>query len=574
MKNKIQLTQDEKAFGTKYNISIARLTKIKTYFEGEEDWLERFKENPYELMEAHSFGFITCDKLAEKIGFDMKSILRIRAYILVAVEKTSKGDSILFLDEVTRSIENDLGVDRDLIYQAILSYKGRYVLLDSRFKSMTKEDIRKGSRPYYITTVDWFEAERYIYNYLRKLSRQPTPNIDGNIIDSILKKNPTLNEQQKKAVEGILEKNISLVIGSSGTGKSFLTKTLLDVLDWHKYTYTLLAPTGIASFNLSNKVGRESNTIHRRYYTYPSIDTDYVIIDEIGMCGYTHFLLLEKMLKEHTKVIFIGDKYQLPSISAGDFLSDIMKLIQSKKIDGNIFELTKVMRASDDKDITTVCNMFCGGNKFNTSVIKENLNGVKFLPQEEDLFRQIETVIKKNKWKWEDTAVIMPQKKGKHGCANFNQYIQDKRKEKVLFENRVKKYKEGDILMHIKNNTGLGIYNGEMIKLVAKSNKSFVCTKLYNNEMITYDLDTLTTQTVLGYSFTVHKSQGCTIKNVIFIAIPEFTYMLSRNLMYVGMSRASENLVVIGNKETIRNTSYKTLTDKRVSFLGIIANQK
>ena len=574
MENKIQLTPDEKSFGVKHNITMDRLTKIKTYFEDNENWLERFKENPYELMEAPSFGFLTCDKLAEKIGFNMKSILRIRAYILVAVEKTSKGDSILFLDVVMRNIEEDLGVGRDLVYQAILSYEGRYVLLDYRFKSMTKEDVWKGGRPYYITTVDWFEAERYVYNYLRKLSRKPTPNIDGNIIDSVLRKNPTLNEQQKRAVEGILEKNINLVIGSSGTGKSFLTKTLLDVLDWHNYTYTLLAPTGIASFNLSTKVGREANTIHRQYFSCPSIDTDYVIIDEIGMCGYKHFLLLKQMLKEHTKVIFIGDKYQLPSISAGDFLADIMKLIEAKKVDGNIFELTKVMRASDDKDITMVCNMFCGNNKFKSSIVKEELNGVKFIPQEENLFSQIEKVIKKNKWKWEDTAVIMPQKKGKNGCTNFNQYIQEKRKEKVLFDSKFKKYKEGDILMHIKNNTPLGIYNGEMVRLLSKYNENFVCEKLYNGEMITYNLDTIKDQTVLGYSFTVHKSQGCTIKNVIFIAIPEFTYMLSRNLMYVGMSRASENLVVIGNVETIRRASYKNLTDKRVSFLGIIANQK
>lgn len=567
----MELTIEEKKYGKEKKIVQKTLLSIKRALDCD-NWIEEFELNPYQLMKVSGYGFKRCDDLAIKIGFDLKSPIRVNAYITTAIEGSTKGDSILGLEVVMKKIENELDVERGVVISTIFMYDGEYVLLDGSHKSLTKKDILNGMIPFYITKKEWFDAEKFVFNYAKRLAKQPSNKIDYNIVERILQKNKTLNPKQKDVVERILEKNFNLIIGSSGSGKSYVTKVVLDLMDCHNLSYTLLAPTGIASFNLSEKTERETSTIHRKYYQKQLIDTDYVIVDEVGMCGYSHFNMLNEMIinKDKTKVIFIGDKYQLPSISAGDFLSSIMNLITKKVIDGNVFELTQVMRASDDKDITTVCNLFCGNNVFDSGIMAKKLNGVEFVNREFDLFGQIDRLIKNNEWKWKETAIIMPQRKGEFGCDSFNVYFQSKNHNEVFFENKFKCYKKHDILMHIKNNSKLNIYNGEMVELIDFSDGEYLARKLYDNTELYYDEETLSSETTLGYSFTVHKSQGCTIKNVVFVGIREFSYMLSRNLMYVGMSRASENLVVICDKDVIVKSSYKNLTDKRKTFLNLL----
>ena len=286
-------------------------------------------------------------------------------------------------------------------------------------------------------------------------------------------------------------------------------------------------------------------------------------------------MLLKEMLcdKASTKVIFIGDKYQLPSISAGDFLSSIMKLIQNGRLEGDVFELTKIMRSTESSYIPHLCNMFTGNNRFNPSVMNDNtLKGVIFYDREFDLFEQIDKIIKINQWKLEETAIIMPQRKGEYGCDAFNEYMQSKNKSKVFYHDKFRTFKENDILMHIKNNTELNIYNGELIEIVGKNGADYIVRRLYDGSEIEYDEETLKEQVSLSYSNTVHKVQGCTVKNVIFIAIQEHSYMLSRNLAYVGMSRASDNLIVICDRDVVVKTSFKSLTDKRKTFLNLLCS--
>ena len=574
----MKLTKTEKTYAKKHKILQKTLEKIKSFYteDFEEEWIRGFEDNPYQLMNKKGFGFKRCDELAMKIGFDMKSPKRVKAYITVAIDESTTGDSIMELHKIISKMEKTLDVERNLVIQTIFEYDGEYILLDDNHKSLTKKNIDSGYLPCYITRRAWYEAEKFLYNWAKKLERQETLKKDYNVIELLLEKNPTLNTAQRNVVENILNKNFNLIIGSSGSGKSYITKVVLDLMERSGLSYTLLAPTGIASFNLSEKTKRDAMTVHRKFFIGEKITTDYVIIDEIGMCGYTHFNMLNQMIpnKANTRVIFIGDKYQLPSISAGDFLASMLNLITNNKIDGNVFELTEVMRSSDDKDITTVCNLFCGKNYFDSSIMSKHLKGVKFLDREPNLFEQIERIIKVNKWCWEDTAIIMPQRKGDFGCDLFNKYIQSKNYSDILFQDKFKLYKKNDILMHIKNNNELNIYNGEMVELIDfYGEEEYLARKLYDGTDIVYNIETLKNETSLGYGFTVHKSQGCTIKNVIFVAIQEFSYMLSRNLMYVGMSRASDDLVVICDKDVVVKSSYKNLTDKRKTFLNLLCGK-
>lgn len=571
------LTTTEKKFARQHEISYITMLAIKDYFEGKKGWIKKFCSNPYVLMECDGFGFFRCDKLALKVGFDMTSMFRTKAYIEQSLMNSNEGNSIIRLDIIIDDMCRTLNIDYNKAVEALLSDSNKYYLLDRYFSRVYFNDIVcKSKEPVFITHSDWYSAEKFVYNWLKTLSKEDNPRKDGNIFDIIDKKYPTLNEQQKYVIDHILDKNINLLIGLGGSGKTYVTKIILDILQRHGYSYTLLTPTGISSFNLSEKTGVVSYTIHRAFYSQLVIDTDYVIIDEIGMCGYNHFNMLNKMIvdKSKTKPLFIGDKYQLPSIEAGDYLSSMMKLIYRNKVNGNVFELDKVMRVKDGKDIAEICSKLCGNTKqFDENILTTEHNGVNFYPKSDNLFEQIEQILKDNNWDLKETAIIMPQKKGKCGCDEFNKYIQSKNTSDIIFEDKFKSYKSGDILMHIKNNTSLDIYNGELVELIEFNGINYIAKKLYNGDIIEYPFKAIASETNLGYSFTVHKSQGCTIKNVIFIAIKEFTYMLSRNLMYVGMSRASDNLAVIYDKNTFVNSTYKSLNDKRLTFLGVLANR-
>lgn len=600
-KETITLDQYEQEYGKRYKISDNTMKEMKKYFDGittdKEDkenfyynnWMERFEENPYLFMNVDGYGFKRCDALAKKIGFDMESPFRILAYVNMAIEQNSNGSTIVKFIDIISIIKKDLLInDIKKIMKILMSRKGKFSLLDYQCKRLTIEEINNAKRaPEYITTNDWYYAEKFCYEWLRNVSRLERTQIDINITESILEKNKTLNIKQKEIIEHIMDKNLNIIIGKSGSGKSYVTKQVLNILDSYGFSYCLLTPTGIASVNLKEKTGRKVETIHRRYFKKNKkgnripIKEDYVVIDEIGMVGADHFKMLRQLIPyKDKKVIFIGDNNQLPSISAGDFLTNIIKLIKSKKIDGNIFELTEIMRASSETFVPYLCNMFCGDSKFDKDVLDTDMKSVLFIERENNLSEQIERIIKTNNWNWFDTAVIMPQRIGDYGCNVINSFFQEQNKSEILYKNKYKCFKRNDKLMHIKNNPILNIYNGEWIEIVdveygETKEDNFYLVKRYGTEtsednIMHYSYEEISTEVMVAYAVTVHKCQGSTIKNVIFVAIPEHQYMLTRELVYTGMSRTADNLVIIGEGQSLEKASFKKVSDKRKTFLGLI----
>ena len=599
----IVLNKDDIEYGNKYKISISTLKELKNYFDGiitdKEDeenfcynnWMERFEENPYKFMEVDGFGFKRCDALAKKIGFDMESPFRILAYVNRAIELNSNGSTILIFTDIVGIIKRDLEIkDIKKIMKILMSKKGQFTLLDNHCKRLSVEEIMKYNRvPEYVTTNAWYNAEKFCYEWLLNLSKMPTTNIDINITENVLDKVKTLNKKQKEIVENIINKNINIIIGKSGSGKSYVTKQVLNILDGYGFSYCLLTPTGIASINLKEKTNKSVQTIHRRYFTknkkneIKPIKEDYVIIDEIGMLGADHFNMLSRLIPNKDKrVIFIGDANQLPSISAGDFLSSITKLIRKGKFDGRIFELSEIMRASYETFVPYLCNMFCGYEKFNKNILNKKLKNVTFLKRQNDICQQIKEVMEINNWDFHNTAILIPQKVGDYGCNKINNFFQEMNKSEVLFKDKFKCFKRGDKLMHIKNNNKLKIYNGEWIEIIdvikeesESEEDTTYLFKRYGTEtseknILSYDLETISNEVMVAYAVTVHKCQGSTIKNVIFVAIPEHQYMLTRELVYTGMSRTANNLVIIGEEQALEKASFRKVSNTRRTFLELL----
>ena len=129
--------------------------------------------------------------------------------------------------------------------------------------------------------------------------------------------------------------------------------------------------------------------------------------------------------------------------------------------------------------------------------------------------------------------------------------------------------------MHKKNNKNLNIYNGERINLIKKNyDDTYICEKVSTGEYLEYSEDVLKEETMLSHTNTTHKLQGCTSRNVIFVCSNRHSFTLNKNLIYTSLTRASDKLIILYEKDALVNGSYKTLVNKRKTFLGKIAKIK
>lgn len=510
---------------------------------------------------------------------------RILAYIVYAIELNSQGSTILNFVYLLDKIKTELNIfDNKKLVDTIVNNDKGYILLNNKCKRITKKDINDGLEIHvYITTKSWFYTEKFVYEWLKNLEKIKTPRKDKNNYEKLKTQSEyPLTDEQMKIVEGALDKNINLIIGKGSTGKSYTTKKVLDLLDLYGFSYCLLSPTGIASVNILEKTKRKAQTIHSRYFSsmensVPSpIKEDYIIIDEIGMCGVDHFNMIREMIPyKDVKIIFIGDKYQLGSMSSVDFLSSIMRLIKNKAVNGNVFELNTIMRASSESFIPYLSNMFCDDSKFDKNILKAtDLKGVGFIARENDLQSRLKNIIKNNNWNFDNTAIIIPQRVGEFGCNKINEYFHDNSNSPVVyFEDKNKKvYKKDSVLMHLKNNRLKGIFNGERVNLInKKDDDTYMLKRVYDREVFEYNSEELYNDVGFSYANTIHKLQGMTVENVIFVCIKPHSFMVNRNIVYTSISRASKEVVVIYDKGMLEYADRKTITDKRKTFLGTIA---
>jgi ATP-dependent exoDNAse (exonuclease V) alpha subunit len=379
----------------------------------------------------------------------------------------------------------------------------------------------------------------------------------------------------------VRENGVEFATGNSG--KSYTTRAVLDVLDKLGESYTLLAPTGCAVKVLSNSTGRNSMTIHRKYYAdyilrEELIETDWIIVDEVSMCSLEHFKMIVDMMSRNHKLLFIGDISQLVPISEGCAFRDLILLIESKMIEGNVVHLTEIMRSKSDSAIAHICKMFTRHGEYQKEETKKKHSGVEFIDIDRSNFLgQIESVIKGRKFDLKETFVLSAFNVREFGTEVINNHIQKVfSKGRVVYKDKFKQYKVGDFLMHTKNNTALKIFNGERVVLTADTKAEYYdgeeviyhkCLKVDDGDVVWYTREKLMYETRLSYAISIHKSQGSSLKNTILVIDSSHQFSLSRNAIYTAMSRASENLVVIFDDSALLSASRKNDVEKRNTFL-------
>ena len=370
-----------------------------------------------------------------------------------------------------------------------------------------------------------------------------------------------LTDEQAQILEMACKQDVMMLTGSAGTGKSQTTKAIIEMLEANNYTYTLLSPTGIAAKRLREATGREASTIHMFLACDGNLG-DYVLIDEMGMVSVHLLSMLFDKVTDTTKIIFIADPSQLASIACGNIVENML--------DSGIVpvcNLTKVFRYNTSGIITIATDVRNGVNDH----LKDTFTDYKFIETDTLVIKQIEQEYARllaDGYSKDDVLILSPFNKGDVGSLAINAAIQAKFNPNELSKvghtvNDVSIYfKVGDKVINKKNEYAMPLYDNGDTVFVANGDIGTVMEIVPNEKepymIVRYDCgDCIIDKahiknTLLAYAISIHSCQGSQAKAVIVVIDRSHVRILSRNLLYTSVSRAQEQLILIGDEAAIQ----------------------
>ena len=379
----------------------------------------------------------------------------------------------------------------------------------------------------------------------------------------------TLDPSQERAVDLVMTAGLGVVTGGPGTGKTTILREALRRLDaGEKPPETLLcAPTGKAARRMSEATGRTAMTLHRgleygpvfeggtagrmgfRRNAETPLEEDLVIVDEASMVDVELASHLFAAIDEsRTRLIFVGDAAQLPSVGPGRVFAD---LIHSHAVP--VAQLTTLHRAAQESWICRNAPRVLAGETPELAATKD----FNFYNRE-DRAKAFDAVMEvvcrvSPKHGIPTPQVLVPQKTGPLGANALNASLQSALNRARPGERSMGKaphvLRPRDRVIQTKNDYQLGVFNGEIGDVVEIASHH-VIVAYEGREPVKYDK--LQAQALrLAYALTVHKSQGSEWPWVVVVCHSTHAFMLSRQLIYTAITRAKEGVVIVGDRKGI-----------------------
>ena len=551
--------------------------------------IEEINSNPYILIDlVNKVNFEQIDKMALGLGIEYNNEKRIRSGIKHAlILMTFNGHCCTRYESLIDYVQKLLGVSENEVEECLINMKAKEdIVLEER-----DEEEWVYLYPYYRAEEE--VARRLIdldtYKNVKKIDK-----FDKELEIFEKKSKIDLSEKQKEAIKAINDNNVCVITGGPGTGKTTIIKTIIDIFKYNEMKPVLCAPTGRAAKKMTEATGEEAKTLHRlleigklsdenpsmyKEVSVAPIDGDIVIVDEMSMVDLFLMNYLCKALYKGTKLVLVGDIDQLPSVGPGNVLKDI---IESEEI--TTITLNKIFRQAAKSKIIVNAHRVNEGIGFITKQeIEDGVNADEYI--DDDFF----FVDERNKEKilyniitlsgerlknygdydfFKNIQVITPTKKGELGTKELNKILQQtinpsmETKKERKFGDSI--FREGDRIMQIKNNYdiywekkeprfeyGSGVFNGEFgtICNIDEESKQ-VKIKFDDDKEVWYQFAELD-QIEHAYAITVHKAQGSEFDVVLMPISQTAPMLLTRNLLYTGMTRARKLLIIIGNKNII-----------------------
>ena len=548
--------------------------------------IDEIESNPYILIDlVKGVDFAKLDKYALENGFEINNYKRIKCGIKYSLVKiTYNGHCCTLEANLIKYVKELLKVEDDDI---------EHCLIDLNVKEEIVIEKREDEN--WVYSKEIYDAEANIASKLILLdSAQNIKRIAG--FDSELEKiekagNINLSAKQKEAIQSINSNNVVIITGGPGTGKTTIIKNVIDIYKSHGKKVVLCAPTGRAAKRMTEMTGEEAKTLHRLLeigkiekdneftimnYEVAPIDADVIIVDEASMVDIYLMNYLLNGIYQGTKLILVGDTDQLPSVGPGSVLKDI---INSERIK-TIF-LDEIFRQAAQSKIIVNSHRVNDGEYFLDKEEQEGLKDDFFYIKEKSQDIMLDQIISLCKGRlknfgdydfFENIQILSPTKKGLLGTKELNKRLQeelnpssDKKNEKKVGEVI---FREGDRVMQVKNNydiywekgntlsltyeSGTGIFNGELGKIVKIDFLNKQIKILFDDEKEAWYAFSDMDQIEHAYAITVHKAQGSEFDVVIMVVTQSSTMLLTRNLLYTGLTRAKKLLILIGNDNVVK----------------------
>ena len=550
------------------------------------------EENPYILChEEFGISFDKIDAMAKSLGIPLNSKNRILNGLKYTLSHNAaiSGHTCLPKDRLVSIAASLLELSIPEIETAL------DILIDEGELSLYKNDSES-----FVMTNETAEDEEYIAKRLSRLSEEAVRFGSMDIAALIEKVECTLGitfaPLQRRALFASLENGVMILTGGPGTGKTTVIKALLSIFASLGIKTVLAAPTGRAAKRMSEATSEEAKTVHRMLEMEQTefgtrfcrnekapLTEGAVIIDEASMLDLSLTAALMRAMKRGARLILIGDSDQLPSVGAGNILSDLIATGRIKTV-----RLTEIFRQSKESLIVTNAHRI---NEGADPILTVTDNDFFFVRRENEgeIADTIASLITERlprtygKAIKDKIQVITPSKKGSGGVETLNSVLQARINPAMKFKREKSShgviFREGDRVMQIANNydieweragaVGVGLFNGD-IGIIEKINLSDdSMTILFEDRTVEYPFDILD-ELELAYAITVHKSQGSEYPVVI---IPMYScpkVLMTRNLLYTAVTRAKRMVILVGradipqrmvenNREVER---YTTLKDK------------
>jgi len=539
--------------------------------------VQEIEKNPYILIDvANNVDFKIIDKIAIDMGISYNNEKRIRSGIKYSlIRATYNGHCAVVKDNLYEFVKSLLKVEYNDIENVIINMRAnKEIYIEERENNI------------WIYLYYFYMVEENIASKLITLDKAKNIKKISSLIKEVKEVEKEtgifLSEKQKEAIEAINNNNVCIITGGPGTGKTTIIKTIIELYKKHNKKTVLCAPTGRAAKRMTETTGQEAKTLHRLLeigkieeegnyenvdYDIAPLDADVVIIDEMSMVDIFLMNYLVKALYQGTKLILVGDVDQLPSVGPGNVLED---LINSNKI--NTITLNKIFRQAAKSKIIINSHRINKGDFFvnkdeNEQELNDDFYYIKSNNQE-NILKEVISLCNGRLKKvgdydfFKNIQVISPTKKGLLGTKDLNKALQDVLNPKN--ESKSEKnvlgivFRIGDKVMQIKNNydifwekkgskeNGSGVFNGELgiIEKIDDVQKQ-IMVKFDDEKIVWYQYSELD-QLEHAYAITVHKAQGSEFDVVIIPISPSAPILLTRNLLYTGMTRAKKLLIIVG----------------------------
>jgi exodeoxyribonuclease V alpha subunit len=508
--------------------------------------------NPYQV--AGLIGFEKCDAMGAVLKVNTCASERLAAGVewIAEAECQKHGHTMLSYDTLCYLGTEVLDVSYSHVEATIMRLYAAGTLVKADILGHHYTYLRK-----------YWMAEHQVADSLAKMMIMPPSHmIDEADFDVHL---TTPSEDQVNAYKSIVQSKVSILTGSPGTGKTTVIKGIVAAAEDARMNVALCAPTGMAARRMRDVCKHPASTIHRLLGKKESDDgiraMDMVIVDEMSMVGIELFRSLINEIKADARLVLVGDPDQLPSISPGNVLND---LIDSGMIPVN--RLTTIHRQGDG---SLICANAARVNDGQMPVVEAGRDEfhMQFMSRVEDIVAATvmwtKTLMAEIK---DDTLfgvqVLVPTNNGEVGSDGLNRALRS-----VLNPGASanEKYATGDKIIQCANDYDKGVVNGEIGRVVIRD--THMLRAEYADHTVTYANDELLS-IKHAYSITIHKSQGSEFPYVIIIICDAHGMLLMRRLVYTAMTRGKKKVIIIGHESALRTAVENNRADVRHTGLA------